>query len=70
MQQFPVEVPSQKAVQRLLLPAQGHPAKVLLEAELTALEVWLRQCANQEAAFPEVVRTYRCQESMHIQLDA
>jgi hypothetical protein len=59
VQQLPAEVPSQKAVQRLLLPAQGHPSEVLLEAELTALEVWLRQCANQKAAFPEVVRTYR-----------
>lgn len=34
MEQLPAEVPSQQAVQRLLVPAEGHPAKVLLEAEL------------------------------------
>lgn len=52
-----MEVPSQKAMQRLLLPAQGHPAEVLLKAELTALEVGLRQRANQVAAIPEEVIT-------------
>lgn len=34
MEQPPAELPSQQAVQRLLVPTKGHPAKVLLEAEL------------------------------------
>lgn len=34
MEQLPAELPSQQAVQWLLVPAKGHPAKVLLEAEL------------------------------------
>lgn len=34
VKQLPAEVPSQKAVQRLRVPAQRYPAEVLLEAEL------------------------------------
>lgn len=62
MEQPPAELPSQQAVQRLLVPTKGHPAKVLLEAELRALEAGLRQRANQEAALTEVVRTWRSAE--------
>ena len=42
MEQLPAEVPSQQAVQRLLVPAKSHPAEMLLEAELGPLQPWLR----------------------------
>lgn len=58
VEQLPAELPSQQAVQGLLVPAKGHPAKVLLEAELRALQAGLRQRGNQEAALTEVVRTW------------
>lgn len=38
---LPAQVPSQQAVQRLLVPAQRHPAEMLLEAELRALQAGL-----------------------------
>lgn len=57
MEQLPAELPSQQAVQRLLVPTERDPAEMLLEAELRALKAGLRQGSNQEAAFAEVVRT-------------
>ncbi|TNN31735.1 hypothetical protein EYF80_058106 [Liparis tanakae] len=59
VQQLPAEVPSQEAEQRLAVPAQRHPAEVLLEAELRPLEAGLRQRGDQEAALAEAVRTWR-----------
>lgn len=58
IEQLSAELPSQQAVQRLLVPTKAHPAKVLLEAELRALEAGLRQRGNQESAVTEVVRTW------------
>jgi len=52
VQQLPAEVPSQEAEQRLAVPAQRHPAEVLLEAGL-------RQRGDQEAALAEAVCTWR-----------
>lgn len=57
MEQLPAELPSQQAVQRLLVPTKRDPAEMLLEAELRALQAGLGQGSNQEAAFTEVVRT-------------
>lgn len=57
MEQLPAELPSQQAVQRLLVPTERDPAEMLLEAELRALQAGLGQGSNQEAAFAEVVRT-------------
>lgn len=58
VEQLSAELPSQQAVQGLLVPAKGHPAEVLLEAELRALQAGLRQRGDQEAAVTEVVGTW------------
>lgn len=52
---LPAQVASQQAVQRLLVPAQRHPAEVLLEAELRALQAGLGHGGQEEAVFAEVV---------------
>lgn len=57
VEQLPAEVPSQQAVQRLLIPAEGHPAEMLLQPQLGALQPRLRQRADQEAALAEMVGT-------------
>lgn len=55
LKQRPAEVPAQQAVQRLLVPAESHPAEVLLKAELGPLEAGLGQRADQEVVLQEVV---------------
>lgn len=57
LEQLPAQVPSQHAVQRLLVPAHGDPAEMLLEAELCSLEAGLRQRADQEAVVQKKMRT-------------
>lgn len=66
MEQPPAELPSQQAVQWLLVPTKRHPAKVLLEAELRALQAGLRQRGDQEAAVTEVVRTWTNEPHVHL----
>ena len=56
VEQFPAKVPSQKAMQRLSVPSQGHPAEVLLETKLRALEAGLGQRANKKTALQEMVQ--------------
>lgn len=50
-------MPSQHALQRLLVPAEGDPAQVLLEAELRTLEAGLRQSGDEETALHKAMRT-------------
>lgn len=46
VEKFPAEVASQHAAERLGVPAQLHPAEVLLQSQLSTLQPWLGQSAN------------------------
>lgn len=57
MEKFPAEVASQQAAEWLSVPAQLHPAEMLLYPQLSTLQPWLGQRANQKTALLEVVQS-------------
>lgn len=58
VEKFPAEVTSQHAAEWLSVPAQLHPAEVLLQSQLSTLQPWLGQSANQKTALLEVVQSF------------
>lgn len=57
VKKFPAEVSPQHAAKWLGVPAQLHPAKMLLQSQLSTPKPWLGQCANQKTALLEVVQS-------------